>query len=70
MRSYRAESSKPTTCAVQADKHANRFARCTDCGVSFCEKHIYIYVDDSNEAITKNSKQKCRACMKAAHWNE
>ena len=38
--------------------------KCSDCGFYFCDKHLYIYVDGNNGAITKNSKLYCKNCYK------
>jgi hypothetical protein len=38
--------------------------RCSKCGKNFCGKHIYQYVDESNEAITKNSPLLYKDCYK------
>ncbi len=41
--------------------------KCLKCGEIFCAKHIYFYVDESNESITKNSAGWCRNCYPYNH---
>jgi hypothetical protein len=36
--------------------------KCHKCGLFFCAKHIYSYVDESNHSITKNSPEFCKKC--------
>lgn len=35
---------------------------CQRCGKIFCAKHIYIYVDGNNAAITMHSPNLCEEC--------
>jgi hypothetical protein len=37
---------------------------CSLCNQLFCGKHIYFYIDESNIAITRNSKPHCETCYK------
>jgi len=38
--------------------------RCFDCRKLFEEKDLFIYVDENNASITKNSSQRCLDCYK------
>jgi hypothetical protein len=38
--------------------------KCRDCGKPFCDRHRFIYVDESNEAITRNSGERCSSCYR------
>jgi len=35
---------------------------CNLCNKSFCARHIYSYVDESNSSITNNSQSYCKDC--------
>lgn len=35
---------------------------CSECGKTFCPKHIYQYVDGNNISITNNSPYYCKEC--------
>lgn len=49
-----------TTCGC--DVKNKDIIKCSQCSESFCPKHIYYYIDESNIAITKNSKPHCEKC--------
>ena len=40
---------------------------CSNCGLKFCRKHIYSYVDGNNIAITKNAPALCIKCYQQRH---
>ncbi len=42
---------------------------CNCCKKTFCAKHIYSYVDESNSAITNNSSDYCKECYKKTYRN-
>ena len=40
-------------CEIPPTKSFASKNKCADCGNIFCDKHIYSYVDEANESITK-----------------
>ena len=54
-------------CDVPSTKSFASKNKCADCGNLFCDKHIYSYVDEANESITKNAKQYCKNCYYKHH---
>ena len=56
---------KKLECAECGEKLFKKDASvCQRCGRVFCKKHIYIYVDGSNAAITNNGPELCENCYK------
>lgn len=49
-------------CEIPATKLFASKNKCAGCGKVFCGKHLFGYVDEANEAITKNSKDYCKNC--------
>ena len=43
-------------CEIPATLKFKKSNNCNNCNDTFCSKHLYSYVDESNRAITKNSK--------------
>lgn len=54
-------------CEISSTKSFASKNKCADCGNLFCDKHIYNYVDEANESITKNAKQYCKNCYYKHH---
>jgi hypothetical protein len=51
-------------CEIPATLKFKKSNNCNKCNDTFCSKHLYSYVDESNRAITKNSKNYCETCYK------
>lgn len=41
--------------------------RCEECQGLFLDKHLFSYVDESNEAINRNSPNLCISCYKITY---
>lgn len=48
--------------ACNCDVKKKDITKCSECSQSFCQRHIYYYIDEANIAITKNSKPYCEDC--------
>ena len=49
-------------CEIPATKAFANKNFCNGCRKVFCGKHLFSYVDEANEAITRNSRDYCREC--------
>jgi hypothetical protein len=48
--------------SIKSEKQLKQLIKCADCGKLEEYGKLYFYVDDSNIAITNNSKGICKTC--------
>ena len=53
--------------SIKTERQLNEIHRCFKCNKETMYRHLYFYVDESNIAITKNSKGICEECKNINH---
>lgn len=52
-----------SNCGERIRKSHRELYVCANCGLTFCGRHVYSYVDGNNRAITQNAPLTCTSCM-------